>query len=348
MIRFLLAVAAAALLLAPAAPAGAATVVNGDFESGTLGGWTVVNVPAAEPTGDWYAYTGTTPPIPSPPTVPPPPAGSFAAITAQGEQGTHVLYQDVALEASDTHQLSLIAYYDSPSSPPETPQPNSLRLEGVLDPPNQQYRIDVIKPSASIYSLAPGDVLATVFATKTGDPKEMGPTTYTADLTPFAGQTVRLRLAEVDNQGELYAGVDNVAIKSALPPTGETPSPSPTSTPSPSPPLPLSPPAPANAFSFGKPTLNKKSGTAKLPVALPGPGTVRLVDVKTKKKQVQTKTLQSTAAGTVQLPIKPTKAGRETLLAEGKLLIRVAVTFTPSGGSSATQTRGLTLKLAPK
>lgn len=346
-VRVLLSTAVAALLLLPAATAAGATVVNGDFESGSLNGWRVANDPAGEQTGDWYAYTGTILPIPSDPTVPPPPAGNFAAIAAQEGKGSHILFQDVALEAGSTHQLSLIAYYDSRSDPPETPQPNTLRIEGELDPSNQQYRIDVIRPSASIFSLAPSDVLATVFATKTGDPEELLPTTYTADLSPFAGQTVRLRFAEVNNGGPFYAGVDDVSIESTPPSSGVTP-------PLPAPPPPASssllspPPAPSNAFSFGRATLNKKKGTANLAVTLPGPGTVQLEDGKKTKKRLKAKLLTAVAAGTVQLPIAPTKSGREGLLADGRLAVKVAVTFTPTGGSAATQTRNLVLKLAPK
>jgi hypothetical protein len=344
----LLLVSLVVLLLAPTTSAGAATVVNGDFESGTLNGWRVVNDPAGEQTGDWYAYTGTILPFGSEPTVPPPPAGNFAAITAQEGKGSHILFQDVALEAAYTHQLSLIAYYDSRFNPPETPEPNTLRVEGELDPSNQQYRVDVIKPSASIFSLAPSDVLTTVFATQTGDPEEVGPATYTADLTPFAGQTVRLRFAEVNNQGSLHAGVDNVSIKSTPPSGGTTPPSSPPQPSPPSPPATAPPTVPANAFAFGRPIVNKKLGTAKLPVALPGPGSVQLLDVKKTKKEVKAKLVQVSAGGTLQLPIEPTKSGREVLLAEGKLPVKVAVTFTPTGGSAARQTRNLVLKLAPK
>jgi len=332
-VRVLLAaLAATGAILLLAASAEAATVVNGDFESGTLNGWQVVNrPPPPEQTGDWYVYTGTklNLPLEFEPEVPPPPAGTFAAIVSQSAPGTHILYQDVVLEASYTHQLSLTAYYRSKEAL-ETPEPNSLLVpEAEFGPSNQQFRIDVVKPSASIISLAPSDILATVFATKKEDPQEMGATAFTADLTPFAGQPVRLRFAELDNRGNLFAGVDSVSITSTAPPP------------------PLAPPAPSNVFSFGKPALNKKKGTAKLPVTVPGTGTIQLTDVKKTKKKVKGKTLQAAAADTFQLPVKLTKSGRRSLLATGKLPVRVAVKFTPTGGTAATQTRKLALKLTP-
>jgi hypothetical protein len=149
----------------------------------------------------------------------------------------------------------------------------------------------------------------------------MGPTTYTADLSPFAGQTVRLRFAEVDNIGEFNAGVDAISIQSTPPP---------------------------NTFSFGKPVFNKKKGMAKLQVTVPGAGTLTITDVKKTKKRIKVKTLTATGPGTLNLPVKPTKSARKTLSSKSKLKVKVAVTFTPTGGFAATVTKGLTLKVAPK
>ena len=45
----------------------------------------------------------------------------------------------------------------------------------------------------------------------------MGPTQLSADLTPFAGQTVRLRIANAVNDGVFNTGVDAVSITSTPP-----------------------------------------------------------------------------------------------------------------------------------
>jgi hypothetical protein len=310
-----IAIVAAAALAAPATST-AATVINGDFETGNLDGWQRLDQPSEEPSNTWYAYSGTTPPGPSELEVVAPPSGKFAAITSQGGPGLHILYQDVALEPFYSHQLSLTAYYRC-AAPLVTPNPETFSTEGSE---NQQYRIDVMNPTAPIDSVNPADILATLFATKTDGPEELGPTTITADLTPFAGQTVRLRFAEADNLGFFAASTDNVAIVS-------TP--------------------PSNLITLGKPALKKKNGTAKLPVTVPGAGTLQIADAKVKgKKRVKAKTVQVTAAGTFSLPIKPTNFARKALKKKGKLKLKVAVTFTPTGGSAATQTRKLTLKLA--
>ena len=51
-----------------------------------------------------------------------------------------------------------------------------------------------------------------------------------------------------------------------------------------------------------------------------------------------------TAAGTVKLPLNPNGAGKKALNSNGKLKTGIAVTFTPTGGTAATQTYKVTLK----
>ena len=308
-------IAAMSLLVAGAAQAGATTVVNGDFESGNLSGWNVQN--EGEAFGNWFAYSGTTNPISLAPPIPAPPQGNFAAITSQEGPGVHILYQDVALEPGFSHVLSLIAYYQSEAS---IESPETLSFEAVA---NQQYRIDVIKPTAPLTTLAPEDIHATQLHTETGDAQVMGPKTLTADLTPFGGQTVRLRFVEVDNEGPFNAGIDAVSI------TGPPPA----------------PPAPSNVFTFGKLKLNKKKGTATLKVNVPGPGTLVSVDVKKKGKRVKKATATATAAGVATLKLKPTGSGKKTLKEKGKLPFKLSVTFTPTGGTAASQTFSGKLKL---
>lgn len=302
----LLAVGAMAL----PAVASANLVVNGDFETGNLSGWHLRNEPGG--TGSWFAYSGTEDPEEPSATVPPPPQGEFAAIASQSNPGSHILYQDVALGAGP-HELSLIAYYESftPIVSPESLSP----FEGA----NQQYRIDVLKPGASLTTVDPADIIATLLHTEEGDPEVMEPETLTADLSAYAGQTVRLRMAEVDTASPFLAGVDAVSISGSAPP----------------PPLPPAPPAPSNAFTFGYLKLNKNKGTATLKVNLPGAGALKAVDVKKKGKRVKRATATATAAGVATLTLKPTGAGMKTLEKKGKLPFGVSVTFTPTGGTAA-------------
>jgi hypothetical protein len=61
--------------------------------------------------------------------------------------------------------------------------------------------------------VAKDDVLVNVFHTSPADPARRQPTEVSSDLSAWAGQTVRLRLATTDNQGPLWAGVDNIRFR---------------------------------------------------------------------------------------------------------------------------------------
>jgi hypothetical protein len=349
---------AALAMLAPAAAIGA-TVVNGDFESG-LAGWQRFSDTMEEDPGNWFAYSGTEAPLSSPEgeegeggeigTLQAPPQGTFAATTDEDNPGEYVLYQDVALEPFHRHRLSMTLYYRS-FAPIAVPSPDTLSWhpgrsaeeieaeeeeeegsEGVDLEPNQQYRVDVMKPSAPIDSVNPADILTTVFATRVGDAQEMTPREFSADLTPFAGQTVRIRFANVDNSFYFNAGVDAVSITS-VPVTA-------------APPVATVPAVPSNAFKVGRAKLNRKKGTAKLPVTVSGPGTLSLSSAPPHHKPlVRAFSVSLSGAGTVPLIVRPTKAARKLLRRGHKLRVGVDITFTPTGGSASTQTRKLTLRL---
>jgi hypothetical protein len=331
--RLVLALAAIAALSAFAgvSSAAAAGVVNGDFETGTLAGWQT-HYQTGE--GEWTVYQGQEPEESG--EFFRPPSGKFAALTEFEYPDAAILYQDVAIEPAATTQLSMDLYYIS-RAPIAVPSPNTLVVEAEPGPEeNQQVRVDVMKPSASIESLAPEDVLATVYASKTGDPEELAPTRLTADLSRFAGQTVRLRIAVTSHDGPLAAGVDAVAVTS-------TPIPAPAPVPAPAP--------PSNTIVKGKLTLNKKNGSGLLTINVPGAGTLTATDAAVKvatasltakgaKKPALIKptTLHPTAAGAIKVPIRPTAAGLKVLAKKGRLAFRARLTFTPTGGIAAAQT----------
>ena len=327
-----LAVTICALLAPPAV--NAATVVNGDFETGNLSGWTVIN---STTRGNWFANAGPKTPFEEPedpPTLPffAPPQGNWAAVTDETNPDLAILSQDVTLEPFWTHNLSLVYYYRS-FGPIAIPTPYTLDVNDevvtLAEPPlepgqeNQQLRIDVIKPTAAIDTVNPADILTTLFASKVGDPQVVAPTTLAADLTPFAGQTVRLRIANAVNEEVFNTGIDAVAL---------------TSTP------------PSNVLGKGRLKLNKKKGNALLAVVVPGAGVLKVANVPGKKgkkapKLVKAASKTASGAGKVWLPIKPTGKGKAKLEETGKVSFKVTVTFTPTGGIAATKTFGGKLKL---
>jgi CubicO group peptidase (beta-lactamase class C family) len=185
------------------------TIVVDDFESGAITGWQAVGGGS----GGWFVYSdGQRAPDPAqsdpnaPFDVPDPPQGRFAAVTDVNGPGTRILYRDLRLEGRFSLQLSVFHTGTGPFSSPAT-------LAYDTPEANQQFRIDLLRPSAPIDSVAKGDVLVNVFHTSPGDPARRQPTEARVDVSAWAGQTVRLRLATTDNQGPLRVGVDNIRFQ---------------------------------------------------------------------------------------------------------------------------------------
>jgi D-alanyl-D-alanine carboxypeptidase len=185
------------------------TIVVEDFESGAITNWQAVGGGS----GGWFVYAdGHKPPDPAqsdpnaPFDVPDPPQGRFAAVTDMNGPGTRILYRDLRLEGRFTLQATIFYTGSGPFSSPAT-------LAYDTPEANQQFRIDLVRPSAPIDSVAKGDVLVNVFHTSPEDPARRQPTEVSADVSAWAGQTVRLRLATTDNQGPLRVGVDNIRFQ---------------------------------------------------------------------------------------------------------------------------------------
>jgi hypothetical protein len=183
-------------------------VANGSFESNdgftSFADWGTFNAGV----GAVFAQTGTTTPFTGFP-VPSPTDGDYAAMTDQDGPGLHIVYQDVTVGTNEELQFDLYlgnlagAYF----------APNTFSFVGE---PNQQFRVDIMDPSAPIDDLGAG-VLANVYQTQPGDPAESGYQRIAYNLSAFNGQTVRIRFAEVDNLFFFHAGVDNVTIAKARP-----------------------------------------------------------------------------------------------------------------------------------
>lgn len=208
---------------------------NGGFETGDVTGWTVQNQDGGH--GDWFVYAGAASPLsctflgrppegtngvttepcgqfrPGAPVSEDKPAGTGGqparCVGAEDGPGSHVLYQDIALPTGMSHRLSFFVSYRNQAH--TFASPATLDFQG---PQNQQFRVDVLNPTADVFSVAPDDVLATVFQTKPGDQPTLATTAKTFDLSPFAGKTIRLRFAEVDNLFMFQAAVDGVKITS--------------------------------------------------------------------------------------------------------------------------------------
>jgi hypothetical protein len=94
------------------------------------------------------------------------------------------------------------------------------------------------------------------------------------------------------------------------------------------------------AFKFGKVKLNKKNGTAKLTVKVGAPGKLVVSGKKIKKRSKAAK-----AAGNVTISILPKGQAAKALKETGKAKVKVKLAYTPSGGTTATQSKSIQLKL---
>ena len=96
---------------------------------------------------------------------------------------------------------------------------------------------------------------------------------------------------------------------------------------------------PPNDFSFGKVKKNKRKGTAKLTVKVPGAGELDLA--KTKKVKADDESAED--AGKEKLSIKPKGKAKKKLNTKGKAKVKAEVTYTPAGGSPNTEDKEIKL-----
>jgi hypothetical protein len=200
------------------ASASGARVVNGDFERGNLTGWEEDSAGG----GDWELYEGPYfPPVRRGLAIlPAPPQGDFGVVSEQGDPGRMILSQVVKLKANRKHRLRFkLAYFNFNTPKGRGPgadgffTPNHLRF-GSAARPQQQFRMDVMKPGAPITSLKNNHVLENVYITERGDPdRRRNYRAVSANLSDYAGERVRLRFAVAVTEARLNVGIDAVKIK---------------------------------------------------------------------------------------------------------------------------------------
>jgi hypothetical protein len=182
---------------------------NEDFESGSLSAWRT-DVKGA---GAWVLYDhGKTSPAPAlddpnfPFDVPDPPQGKRAAIVVANAPGRRILYRDVTLDGAYRLRMSVFYANAGRFSPIASSPQNTISDE-------QQFRIDLVVPTAQLDTTATEDILATIFRAQPDAPARREPADIVIDLSPWSGRTVRLRVAVADNQGPLRAGIDHIRFE---------------------------------------------------------------------------------------------------------------------------------------
>lgn len=102
---------------------------------------------------------------------------------------------------------------------------------------------------------------------------------------------------------------------------------------------------PTNTFTLGAIARNKKKGTATITVDVPNPGELTASGKGVKASSAAGAVIsKSVAAGPVKLLIKAKGKKKRTLNETGQVKLKVAVTYTPTGGDPSTRSVKVKLK----
>jgi hypothetical protein len=206
--RWLIALVVAIALAGLSVAAGsAATVTNGDFETGNFSGWTATDDGGGN--GQW-SITATGTAVCSLGTTNTP-DGSSAALWDMFDPSWGILTHDLVVPTGGV--LSVNYAYDNLAG--LWAQDGSNPYSVSLGPQDEWLRIDVIKSTAARDTLAPSDILATIFDSQTGSPAfSQSWVAGTASLAAYAGQTVTFRVAAVNTSSCLPVWIDDLTLTS--------------------------------------------------------------------------------------------------------------------------------------
>lgn len=187
-------------------------LVNGGFEAG-LAGWAAIAAPGSG--GGLFAHGGGPGPVSGNPMIGPL-SGSLYALTDMISAGAYSLSQGfVVLPGPILRAEFTFSLWNHNYSPGGTViDPAGLTYTGG---PNQHVRIDLLTGTATPFSTAASDVLATFYLDSDpyvpGDPFNPW-VTYSYDIEGyFTGPgAYQVRFAEVDNMGFNHMGIDDVSV----------------------------------------------------------------------------------------------------------------------------------------
>ena len=107
----------------------------------------------------------------------------------------------------------------------------------------------------------------------------------------------------------------------------------------------------SNRFDHGKPRVNRRRGTAILPVTLPGPGALRFagagVAVRPLADARASGVTSFDSADTIRLLVRARGKAKRRLEHSGVVAVTVALTFTPVAGTPRRESTRITLRKAP-
>jgi hypothetical protein len=192
-------------------PGDASLLVNGDFEVGTLSGWTVHALAGSG--GIWRIDSVGTPVGLEGPTAPNARGGRFYAVTSvfTGDPGTLALSQPFSVPpAAARVRISFQMFVNDTSG--AGPFVNPAGLDHTQGP-NHHARVDLLSEGAAPFDTGAGVIRNLYLGVDPGPPPNPY-TTYEFDLTGdmTAGAAYVLRFAVTTTDPPLHQGIDNVRI----------------------------------------------------------------------------------------------------------------------------------------
>ena len=97
-------------------------------------------------------------------------------------------------------------------------------------------------------------------------------------------------------------------------------------------------------FTIDHVSKNKKKGTAKIYIDVPGPGNLALEGTGRSKSDQE----RANSQGTAVLNLQPNKKGKKKLRKKGKVPFNAVITYTPDGGQPSTEAYTVNLILKKK
>lgn len=201
-----LALAAAAGLAAPAS--AAELITNGGFETGDFTGWTQ-NVQPGSNGNLFVASNGANAPISGRSTQSNASGGSFVALTSQSGPGSYSLTQSFVISPGTSDVvISYDFFVNAYASLAVTENRRDFHVN-----PNENAEVNILTGSASPFSTAIGDIVATLYGPGIDAGSNPHPwVNYVSDLGALAPGAYQIRFAQTDNRGYFTMGVDNVSV----------------------------------------------------------------------------------------------------------------------------------------